>query len=242
MRAANVRAILGVSEDADEASVRAAWRKMAKRWHPDLNPDDPQARTRFEAARAAYQDFVRARAASASVHATSPFRRADTVAAARAAAAPVDLALSVRDLIAGTQTFIAAPLGGTARLRVPPASRPGDELIARTPSGGAVRARLSIDPADDWRVDGAHIRGVRPIPPAAGPGGDWMVWTPHGAIKVRVPDAARPGAILRLKGRGLPARELSAAGDLMIELAEAAPEAAPGWLSRARDFFRRHAA
>lgn len=239
MHPAAARAILGVSDDADEASVRAAWRRLAKRWHPDLNPDDPDARTRFEAARAAYQDFVRSRAAAQAFRAASPFRRADVTGAARAAAAPVELTLPVKDFIVGADTFAPAPLGGVARVRVPAGSRPGDEVIGRTPAGGAVRVRLASDGSDGWRIEGAHIRGAAELP--AGRPASWALETPHGVLRVKLPVEAGPGAVLRLKGRGLPARELSLAGDLLVELKAAAP-AGTSWLERARGLFRRTAA
>ena len=35
--------ILGVSKDIPQDKVRAAYRKRAKQFHPDLNPDDPKA-------------------------------------------------------------------------------------------------------------------------------------------------------------------------------------------------------
>ena len=39
--------VLGISVDADEETIRAAFRKAAKRYHPDLNPDDPSAGRRL---------------------------------------------------------------------------------------------------------------------------------------------------------------------------------------------------
>jgi hypothetical protein len=39
--------LLGISVDADEEMIRAAFRTAAKRYHPDLNPDDPLAERRF---------------------------------------------------------------------------------------------------------------------------------------------------------------------------------------------------
>jgi DnaJ-class molecular chaperone len=39
--------ILGVQRTADEAAIRAAYRKLAKKHHPDVNPGKPDAATRF---------------------------------------------------------------------------------------------------------------------------------------------------------------------------------------------------
>src|SRR5471030_1576681 len=40
--------ILGLRKDADEASVKSAYRKLAKRHHPDLHPGDAKAAERFQ--------------------------------------------------------------------------------------------------------------------------------------------------------------------------------------------------
>ncbi|MGH0032604.1 MAG: DnaJ C-terminal domain-containing protein [Myxococcota bacterium] len=41
-------ALLGVARDADEATLRSAYRKLAKESHPDRHPDDPAAEERFK--------------------------------------------------------------------------------------------------------------------------------------------------------------------------------------------------
>lgn len=40
--------ILGVNKDATEKEIKAAFRKLARQYHPDVNPDDPQAEERFK--------------------------------------------------------------------------------------------------------------------------------------------------------------------------------------------------
>ena len=40
--------ILGLKRDADEAAIKAAYRKLAKRHHPDLHPGDTKAAERFQ--------------------------------------------------------------------------------------------------------------------------------------------------------------------------------------------------
>ena len=46
--------ILGVNKDIPQNEVRAAYRKRAKQFHPDLHPDDPKAKAKFQALSEAY--------------------------------------------------------------------------------------------------------------------------------------------------------------------------------------------
>ena len=46
--------ILGVSRDADEKAIKSAYRKLAMKYHPDQNPDDADAETRFKEVGEAY--------------------------------------------------------------------------------------------------------------------------------------------------------------------------------------------
>lgn len=46
--------ILGVQRTADEAALRAAYRKLAKKHHPDVNPNNPDAAARFGEISSAY--------------------------------------------------------------------------------------------------------------------------------------------------------------------------------------------
>jgi DnaJ-class molecular chaperone len=45
--------LLGLQRGATEAEIRAAYRKLAKRYHPDLNPGKPEAAERFKQINAA---------------------------------------------------------------------------------------------------------------------------------------------------------------------------------------------
>lgn len=40
--------VLGVDKNADEKTIRNAYRKLARKYHPDLNPNDAEANKRFQ--------------------------------------------------------------------------------------------------------------------------------------------------------------------------------------------------
>ena len=46
--------VLGVSRDADEATIKKAYRALAKKYHPDMNPGDKEAEKKFKEASEAY--------------------------------------------------------------------------------------------------------------------------------------------------------------------------------------------
>lgn len=46
--------VLGVAKGADSAAIKSAYRKLAKKYHPDQNPDDPKAKERFAEVSSAY--------------------------------------------------------------------------------------------------------------------------------------------------------------------------------------------
>jgi DnaJ-class molecular chaperone len=53
--AGNPYEALGVSRTASDDEIRAAYRKLAKRYHPDLNPGDKKAEERFKSISAAHE-------------------------------------------------------------------------------------------------------------------------------------------------------------------------------------------
>ncbi len=47
--------VLGVPKDADENQIKRAFWKLAKKYHPDVNKDDPEAEHKFKEANEAYE-------------------------------------------------------------------------------------------------------------------------------------------------------------------------------------------
>ena len=52
--------VLGVSRDATEKDIRQAYRRMARKYHPDVNPDNKDAETKFKEINEAYQTLSHA--------------------------------------------------------------------------------------------------------------------------------------------------------------------------------------
>ena len=46
--------VLGVDKNADEATIKKAYRQLAKKYHPDMNPGDKEAEKKFKEASEAY--------------------------------------------------------------------------------------------------------------------------------------------------------------------------------------------
>lgn len=46
--------VLGISRDADDSAIKKAYRVLAKKYHPDMNPGDAEAEKRFKEASEAY--------------------------------------------------------------------------------------------------------------------------------------------------------------------------------------------
>jgi DnaJ-class molecular chaperone len=53
--AKNFYEVLGVARDASEKDIRSAYRKLARKLHPDVNPNDRSAEARFKEINAAYE-------------------------------------------------------------------------------------------------------------------------------------------------------------------------------------------
>ena len=49
--------VLGVSPNASDEEIKRAYRKLAKQYHPDLNPGDQEAAKRMQAINAAYEQI-----------------------------------------------------------------------------------------------------------------------------------------------------------------------------------------
>ena len=51
--------VLGITPSADDETIKKAYRKKCKEYHPDLHPDDPSAEEHFKEVQAAYSEIMR---------------------------------------------------------------------------------------------------------------------------------------------------------------------------------------
>lgn len=194
--------ILGVKKTATEAELRTAYRKLAKQFHPDLNPGKPEAAERFKHISVAYDLLSdkekRARFDRGEIDAEGneraperPFYR-DFAEAGRGGGQRryAGGGMSADDL-----DDILAQAFGHAR-RAGPHGRPGFDL-----RGADVRYTLTIDFLD--AANGVTRR----------------ITLPDGrTLDVRIPAGVHDGHVLRLKGQGEPGIGQGAPGDALVEV------------------------
>jgi curved DNA-binding protein CbpA len=129
-------AVLGVPRDASASDIRRAYRRVARRHHPDLN-QDPRGPERFAAAARAYEVLsdpaARACYDERSFPHPVPIRRSPSRSSWRRSPPP-GARRAVLELTALESAYVARfPLaltdGSGGRIVVPAGTRDGDELL-----------------------------------------------------------------------------------------------------------------
>ena len=54
--------VLGLDRNASDEDIKKAYRRLAKKYHPDLNPDNKEAEAKFKEVNEAYQVLSNAQA------------------------------------------------------------------------------------------------------------------------------------------------------------------------------------
>jgi DnaJ-class molecular chaperone len=191
--------VLGVKRDATQADIQKAYRELARKHHPDMNPDDKSAKDRFQKIQRAYEVLNNKEKRELYDKFGHDFER---VAAAGAA---------------GWQ-----PASGGWTAGGPEGASFEDfdfsQIFGGQPGGGGgPRPRRGASPRR-----GADVRHEVDIPfQTAIAGGDvrLLVQRPSGEVEtltVKVPAGIETGKKIRLRGQGEPAPRGGQPGDLIV--------------------------
>jgi molecular chaperone DnaJ len=117
------------------------------------------------------------------------------------------------DVPAGIEPGSSRTLHGEGH-RLKPHQPPGDlELL------------IDVAPHPFFRRSGDDVLCRVPVTfTQAALGGEVLVPTLNGKVKLKVPASSQPGAVLRIRGQGFPHRLRSGAGDQLVEIAVEVPE------------------
>lgn len=191
--------ILGVSRDADTATIKKAYRKLARRYHPDVSKEK-DADARMKEVNEAWHVL------------SDPASRAAYDRGGREGAGEGGFGMPpgwdgrfefASDDGGGFESVFEHIFGGMGGR-----ARPGG------PQRGAdLRVAVTLDLQDAYR--GATRQLNLAVPRQAGPGR--VVREPR-TLEVRIPRGVRAGQLIRLGGQGEPGRFGGEAGDLLLEV------------------------
>ena len=186
---------LGVAKTASADEIRSAYRKLAKKLHPDLNPGDKQAEERFKEVAAA-NDLL-----------SDPEKRrrfdAGEIDASGAERAPPN-ARYYRDYAGeGGHPYEAQGAYGDFAQ--------GDDLFAELLRRSAEQAR---------RRPGADLHYELPVDflDAVNGASKTITLPQGGTLNVTIPAGVEDGQILRLRGKGAPSPGEGPPGDALVQI------------------------
>ncbi|MCA5894282.1 J domain-containing protein [Isoptericola sp. NEAU-Y5] len=207
-------AALGVPKDADDAAIKKAYRKLARQYHPDHNPGDAAAESKFKEIGEAY----------AVLSDTEQRQQYDAVRAmggggARFNAGPGGAGGGFEDV------FSSMFGGGGAGPNVRYGGQSGygqqqsagfEDLLSQMLGGqGAPRQRAGFGAPP--RSRGADVAARATLPFRAAVEGSTVELTVDGRkLTVRIPPGVVDGKKIRVRGRGRPGTGGAEAGDLVV--------------------------
>src|SRR3989440_30076 len=236
--------VLGVSRTATAEELKRAYRKLALQFHPDRNPNDPQAEARFKEVNEAYEvlsdQSKRQRYDSFGHAGTQGMPGFDfggagfggindifdmffgQAAAGRARTGPrrgADLRLDLR------LTFEEAVFGVERELTIPPGVDSGSqirltgegEIGPRGGSAGDLYIVIQVKPHSVLKRNGTDVVYELPLSVAQAALGDTVeIPTVDGPEHIDIPPGTQYGKTIRIHGRGIPHVRSGRRGDQLV--------------------------
>lgn len=189
--------VLGVKPDASADEIRKVYRKLAKQYHPDLNPGKPEAEARFKSISAAY-DLL-----------SDPEKRA------RYDRGEIDESGAERPQ-RNYHTYAEGAEGWRYRPEGEMDLGDLDDLFAAFGSAG----RRRRGPGEGFRARGGdrHFTLTIEFVTAATGGKQRLSLAPEEWLDVTIPAGTEDGQVLRLRGKGGSGFGGGPAGDALIEV------------------------
>ena len=206
--------LLGVGKQATAEEIQKAYRSLARKYHPDINPDDQKAKEKFQQVQKAYDVLNNAETRELYDRYGSSFESMGGAAPAGDGWQPAGGNAGFED-IDFSQLF-----GGGARYTGEPGGY-GDYFRRFTGGGGPRQGRRP-------QTRGADLKHELEVPfQTAVLGGEAQVnvQRPSGkleSITVKIPAGIENGKSIRLRGQGEPSGSGAPAGDLLIKIHVAA--------------------
>jgi DnaJ-class molecular chaperone len=188
---------LGVTRSATDKEIKDAFKKLARKCHPDLHPGDKQAEAKFKDVSAA-NDLLK----------DKEKRRRFDAGEIDASGAEWPRERFYRDFADGPAYASHAAQDGFA------SNEDLEEFLARTFAGGGQRSERT------FQARGQDVSYVLPVPFLDATNGAVRTITlPDGkTLHVAIPEGAEDRQMLRLKGQGMPGFGGAPAGDAYVEL------------------------
>ncbi len=193
-------AVLGVPKDADAATIKKAYRKLARTLHPDHNPGDAKSEERFKEVGEAYAVL-----SDPEQHAQYDQLRA-MAGGPRFSAGGAGGAGGFEDLFGGMFGG-GAPGGGRVRYSTQGGGGFEDLLGGMFGGGGGFRQPRR----------GGDVTATTTLPFRQAASGSTVTLSVDGRnVTARVPAGVSDGQKIRLRGKGQPGESGAPAGDLVI--------------------------
>jgi molecular chaperone DnaJ len=219
--------ILGVSRSASQEEIRKAYRKLARKYHPDINPGNKEAENKFKEISVAndvlsdpqkrklYDEFGESGlAAGFNAENARSYRQWQAQSARTGAGRHEFDTDDLGDLFGGFGNLF----GAGRRMRTGPSRGSDIEATMDIDFLDAVRGfQTSLTLRRPVACESCHGTGAKAGSSAACSvcGGSGRVLRPD-TIRVNIPPGAEPGKRIRLRGRGEAGLRGGPAGDLFI--------------------------